>query len=167
MSLLMLLFTQYKTTCLSLISTRCLVVALPAKIFAFNSHTRQNSYCCNLKQNFEDLPPCHCCTININSRTTGTKLLWRSVTIWINLLEFVKVLFLKVMQLCKPICAARTLRRCFERYELVRTTAKALWHEDIALDQWSVTWNFPASHTCIAALQNLKNTCCVNHALFQ
>jgi len=36
--------------------------------------------------------------------------------------EFVKVLFLKVMQLCKSICASRTLRCCFERYELVRTT---------------------------------------------
>jgi len=42
------------------------------------------------------------------------------------------------MQLCKPIRAARTLC-CFERYELVRTTARALWHEDIALDEWSVT----------------------------
>jgi len=30
------------------------------------------------------------------------------VTIWMNLLEFVKVLFLKVLQLCKPICASRT-----------------------------------------------------------
>jgi len=66
-------------------------------------------------------------------------LLWRSVTIWINLLDFVKLLFLKVMQLCKPIRAAQTLRCCFERYELVRTTAKVLWHEDIALDEWSVT----------------------------
>jgi len=45
---------------------------------------------------------------------------------WINLLEFIKVLFLKVMQLSKPICAVRTLRCCFERYELVRTTARAL-----------------------------------------
>jgi len=45
-----------------------------------------------------------------------------------------------MMQLCKPICAARTLRCCFERYELVRTTARALWHEeDIALDERSVT----------------------------
>jgi len=43
-----------------------------------------------------------------------------------NLLEFVKVSFLKVMQLGKLICALRTLRFCFERYGLVRTTAKAL-----------------------------------------
>jgi len=35
------------------------------------------------------------------------------------------------MQLCKPICASRTLRCCFKRFELVRTTAKALWHEDV------------------------------------
>jgi len=30
-----------------------------------------------------------------------------------------------------------------------------------------VTKDFPASHTCTAALQNLKNTCYFNHALFQ
>jgi len=60
--------------------------------------------------------------------------LWRSVTMWNNLLEFVKV-FLKMMQLCKQICAAQTLRCCFERCELVRTTARALWYED----EWSVT----------------------------
>jgi len=65
--------------------------------------------------------------------------LWRSVTISINLLEFVKLLLLKVMQLCISICAVRTLRCCFERYKLVRTTAKALWREHIALDEWSVT----------------------------
>ena len=53
-------------------------------------------------------------------------LFYLSLAIWMNLLEFVKVLFLKVMQLCKPICASRTLRCCFARYELVRTTAKAL-----------------------------------------
>ena len=34
------------------------------------------------------------------------------------------------------LCIA-DLRCCFERYELVRTTSKALWHEDIALDEWS------------------------------
>jgi len=62
-----------------------------------------------------------------------------AVSQWMNLLEFVKILFLKVMQKCKPICASRTLRCCFERFELVRTTAKALWHEDVALDEWSVT----------------------------
>jgi len=56
-----------------------------------------------------------------------------------NLLEFVKFLFLKVMQLCKPICAARTLRCCFDRYELVRHKARGLWREDIASDEWSVT----------------------------
>jgi len=38
-------------------------------------------------------------------------LLWRRVTIWMNLLEFVKVMFLKVLQLCRPICASRTC--CF------------------------------------------------------
>jgi len=48
------------------------------------------------------------------------------VTIRVNLLEFAKLSFLKVMQLCKPICAAQTLRCCFERYEVVRTTARAL-----------------------------------------
>jgi len=52
-------------------------------------------------------------------------LLWRTVAIWINLLVFVKTLFFKVMQLCKPICSAQTSRCCFERYELVWTTAKA------------------------------------------
>jgi len=56
-----------------------------------------------------------------------------------NLLEFVKFLFLKVMQLCKPICAARTLRCSFDRYELVRHKARGLWREDIASDEWSVT----------------------------
>jgi len=44
-----------------------------------------------------------------------------------------------MIQLCKPIYAARTLRSCFECHELERTTEKALWREDIAPDEWSVT----------------------------
>ena len=74
-------------------------------------------------------------------------LLWCSVTIWINLLEFIKVLLLKMMQLCKPTCAARTLRCCFERCELVRTTARALWHEVIRTD---VHCSFAETNACYA-----------------
>ena len=66
-------------------------------------------------------------------------LLWRGVTIEMNLLKFMKVLFLNMMKLCKPVCAARILKCWIERYELVRTTARVLWHEDIALDELSVT----------------------------
>jgi len=51
-----------------------------------------------------------------------------------NLLEFVKVIFLKVLQLCRLICASRTCR-CFECYERVWTTAQASWQEDSALDE--------------------------------
>ena len=57
-------------------------------------------------------------------------LLWRSVTMWMNLLEFIKVLFLKVLQLCKLICAALTC--CLQ---CCATTALASWQEDIALDK--------------------------------
>jgi len=39
----------------------------------------------------------------------------------------------------------QTLRCCFEHYELVRTRVRALWHEDIAPDEWSVMSNFLAS----------------------
>jgi len=46
--------------------------------------------------------------------------LWRGVTIWNNLLECAKLLFLKVMQLCKQICAAQTSRCYFERPRTVR-----------------------------------------------
>jgi len=35
-----------------------------------------------------------------------------------NSLELVKVYCEKAMQLCKPVCAVRTLKSCFERYEL-------------------------------------------------
>jgi len=48
MSSVMLPYTQYKTTCLSDISSHCLV-ALPAKMFAFSSHKRQNAYYRNLR----------------------------------------------------------------------------------------------------------------------
>jgi len=74
-----------------------------------------------------------------SQKCTFLDVLWRRFTIWITLSEFVKLLFLNVMQLCKPIRAAQSLRCCFERYELVPNTAKFLWHEDIAFDEWSVT----------------------------
>jgi len=44
----MLYFTQYKTTCLSAISSHCFA-KLPAKTFGFNGHTRQNAFFRNLK----------------------------------------------------------------------------------------------------------------------
>jgi len=49
------------------------------------------------------------------------------------------------MQLVKPICAAWTSRCCFERHELVRTTAKDLWH-DVINDVWRKT--FPRAYVC-------------------
>jgi len=47
------------------------------------------------------------------------------VTTCNNLLEFVKICS------CKPIWAEWTSRCCFEHYERVQTTAKALWHEEV------------------------------------
>jgi len=43
-----------------------------------------------------------------------------------NLLESVKILFLLKLQLSKPICVAYNSRCCFERYEFVQITVKAL-----------------------------------------
>jgi len=62
----MLLFTQYKTTWLTAISSHCLA-ALPAKMSAFNSYMLQNAYYCNLKLTFEELLPCYCYTIKASS----------------------------------------------------------------------------------------------------
>jgi len=42
-----------------------------------------------------------------------------------NLLDSVNPSFLKLMQLCKLICAGRASECCFERYELVQATTKA------------------------------------------
>ena len=50
----LVLFTQYKTIWLTAISSNCLA-ALLAKMPAFNSHWRQNTYCRNLKWTFEKL----------------------------------------------------------------------------------------------------------------
>jgi len=49
----MILFTQYKNAWLTAISSHCLI-ALPAKMSAFNSHMRQNGYYRNLKWTFKD-----------------------------------------------------------------------------------------------------------------
>ena len=90
-------------------------------------------------------------------------LLWRNVKIWINLLEFVKLLFLKwinyanqsvqrwllgvvlnATNFCEPqreLCDMKTLR--------------------LTNDLWRKT--FWQAYTCIAALQNLRNTCQVNY----
>ena len=85
-----------------------------------------------------------------------------------NLLEFVKVLCLKSVAIVQTDLCSADLFCCFERYELERTTAKALWHEDIALDEWSCDGTFSGkSRTRTAALQNFENTCYVNHVLLQ
>jgi len=47
---LMLLFTKYKTTWVTSISSHCLA-ALPAKMSAFNSPMPQNAYCRNFEVN--------------------------------------------------------------------------------------------------------------------
>ena len=85
------------------------------------------------------------------------QLLWRSVTIWMNLMEFVKVLFLKVLQLCKPICASRTQRCCLQRCERVRTTVRDRKTVRLMKSLWRKIFR--------QAVQNLKNSC-VQAALF-
>jgi len=60
--------------------------------------------------------------------------LWHMATKYDNLLESVTILFLKVMQLCKPIFAAWTSKLCFKHSERVQTTTKALWHKYTALE---------------------------------
>jgi len=50
----LLLFTQHKTIWLPAISSNC-HAALLAKMPAFNSHKRQNTYFRNLKWTFEEL----------------------------------------------------------------------------------------------------------------
>ena len=52
--------------------SHCLA-ALPSKISAFNSHMQQNAYCRNLKRILEDLLPCYCYSVKINSRTIITQ----------------------------------------------------------------------------------------------
>jgi len=41
-------------------------------------------------------------------------------------LELVKIVFLNVMHLCKPIWTALTSRSCFKRSEHVQTTTKVM-----------------------------------------
>ena len=55
---------------------------------------------------------------------------------------------------------------CIADLLFLRATAHVSWQEDSALDEKSCDV-FPASRTRTAALQNFKNTCYVNHALFQ
>jgi len=77
---LMLLFTQYKTTGLTIISNHCLA-ALPAKTSVFSSHMRQNAYYRNLKWTFEDLLPCYCYAIKTKSKTIRL-LVWQPAFAW-------------------------------------------------------------------------------------
>jgi len=60
-------FKRCKTTCLSSVSSHCLV-KLPAKMSALNSHMQQNAFYRYLKWTFEDLLPCYCEAIKINKR---------------------------------------------------------------------------------------------------
>ena len=62
---------------LTAISNHCLV-ALPAKMSAFNSHMRQNAYYRNLKWTL-DLMPCYCCTIKTNRRIIRSQV-WQPVS---------------------------------------------------------------------------------------
>jgi len=64
----LLLFTQYKIIWLTAISSNYLA-ALLAKMPAFSSLRRQNTYCRNLKRTFEELLlTCYYYTIKSNSR---------------------------------------------------------------------------------------------------
>jgi len=67
-------FTQDKTTRLSAISSHCLV-ALPAKMSAFNSDMRQNAYYRNLKRTFADLLPCYCYVTKIEQSARKRRVL--------------------------------------------------------------------------------------------
>jgi len=76
-------------------------------------------------------------------------ILWPSVTILINSMEFIKILFLKVIQWCKPICAARTLwdvvlkamNSCEPQRKLCDMTTLRLTH-----DLWCKTFRRTNAH---------------------
>ena len=65
---LKLLFTQYKNMWLIAISSNCLA-ALPAKMFAFNSHTRKTPTILTWSEHLNIFLLCYCYTIKTNSRT--------------------------------------------------------------------------------------------------
>jgi len=58
------------------------------------------------------------------------------------LLEFFTHMFVNVIQVCKPNCAAWTSRCCFERSGVVQAAAKTLWREILRLtnDLWRKTF---------------------------
>jgi len=68
--------------------------------------------------------------------------LWRSVTIWITLLEFVKLLFVNVMQLCKSICGAWILDVVFNATNLCEPQRKLcdMKTQSVTNDLWRKTF---------------------------
>lgn len=113
----------------------------------FNWQTNARQHCRNARRGLESKA----------TLTTSTSFVllpfwqysWRRVTICNDLLEFVKILFLQVMQLFTSLCAAQTSRYCFERFELVQITAKALWHIS--------TWYFHNCHHTRAGFSPVQN----------
>jgi len=82
LDLLMLLFTQCKTTWLTAVSSHCLAALgyLPRRMSAFNSHMLQNTYDRNLRWTFNDLLPCCCYAIQTNRRTIRSQVSQRPST---------------------------------------------------------------------------------------
>jgi len=70
-----------------------------------------------------------------------------------NLLEFVKVLFPKIVTIMQTHLCITDLQMLFSR-----TIAKASWQENIALGE---SCDVTLSGKPCAAWQNLKNSCCV------
>jgi len=68
----------------------------------------------------------------------------------------------KIFSFCSISVQSKALTlRCFERYELVRTTSRALCHEDIELDAWSLTYNFPTNRRAsqLCRTKHLQRKC--------
>jgi len=81
-----------------------------------------------------------------------------------NLLEFVKSFIPKSVAIMQTDLCSAELEMLFT---MLRTCANhTSWQENSALDETSCDV-FPAGDTCTEALQNFKNTCYVNHTLFQ
>jgi len=65
----LLLFTKYKTTCLTIVSIHCLAESPAKDVWGKQSHLEKRIKYRNLKRTFEDSLPCYCYKTKNNSRT--------------------------------------------------------------------------------------------------
>jgi len=62
-------FTQYKTTCFTVFSSRCLAASLAKDVWGQQSHAEKHVNYRNLKRTFKDSLPCYCYATKSNSIT--------------------------------------------------------------------------------------------------